>query len=134
MAASIERVRQRGRAAAVGAIDARAEVVRAIDDELRGVGRRGGADVGDEVRNREIDFVADRGNDRHGTRGDRARQRLVVERPEIFGRSAAASDDDDVDLGHARDRAQRAHQIDRRAVALHPRGPNDDPRRRDGAS
>ena len=56
--------------------------------------------------------------------------RFAVERLQILGRSAAASDDHDVDLRHPHDRAQRAHEIDRRVVALHPRGANDHAGRR----
>ena len=62
----------------------------------------------------------------HRTGRDGAGQRFVIERPEILGRSAAASDDDHVELRHARDGPQRAHQIERRAVALHAGGPDDD--------
>ena len=58
--------------------------------------------VGDEVGDRHVGLVADGRNHRHRARGDRARDDLLVERPEILDRSAAASDDDDVDAGHAR--------------------------------
>jgi hypothetical protein len=43
----------------LGAIDAGAEVVGAIDDDLGGVGGGRGADVGDEIGDGEVDFVAD---------------------------------------------------------------------------
>ena len=39
-----------------------------------------------------------------GDSGDRARDDLLVERPEVFDRAAAAADDDDVDARHAPDR------------------------------
>ena len=96
-----DRGRARGASSPRGAIDPRAEVIRAIDDELRGVRRRRRAHVRHEIRDREIHFVADGRNHRHGAGRNRAGERLVVERPEILGRSAAAADDHDVDVGHA---------------------------------
>ena len=44
-------------------------------------------------------LVADRRNDRHRRGRNRARDDLLVERPQILDRSAAAADDDDVDAG-----------------------------------
>ena len=50
-----------------------------------------------------------------GDTRDRARDDLLVERPEILNRAAAAADDDDVDAGHARDlREGRARSPARR--------------------
>ena len=72
------------------------------DHELRGRRRRRRAQVGHEVRDREIGFVADAGNDRHRRCGDRAGQHFFVERPQIFERAAAARDDHDVDAFDAR--------------------------------
>ena len=57
-----------------------------------------------------------------GDARDRARDDLLVERPEILDRSAAAADDDDVDAGHACDRRAAPRAISRRrALALHAR-------------
>ena len=42
--------------------------------------------------------------------------------------SAAPSDDDDIDVGHARNRRQTARDFDCRALALHARGPDDEMR------
>ena len=52
---------------------------------------------------------------------------FAVEGLQILGGSAAAADDHDVDLRHTHDRAQRPDEIDRRIVALHPGGADDDP-------
>ncbi len=59
-----------------------------------------------------------------GQRRDRPRHDLLVERPQVFDRSAAAPDDDDVDAFDAPDVAERAGDVGRGAVAL-------DARRRD---
>ena len=57
-----------------------------------------------------------------GAAGDRPRHDLLVERPQIFDRSAAAADDHDVD---ARRRGaicrSAARDVERRALALHAR-------------
>ena len=67
-----------------------AELVLGRDDDLGGGRRRRRAHVGDEVGNRHVGFVADRRDDRHRRPRDRARDDLLVERPEILDRSAAA--------------------------------------------
>ncbi|VWC42463.1 hypothetical protein BLA6860_07099 [Burkholderia lata] len=66
--------------------------------ELGRAGRRRRTQVGREVRDREIGFVPDAADDRQFARRDRARQRLVVERPQILDRAAAATDQQYVDL------------------------------------
>ena len=58
--------------------------------QLGRLGRRGRADVGNEVGNREIDLVANAGYQRQRVVDDRACQRLVVEAPQVFERTAAA--------------------------------------------
>ena len=60
--------------------------------------------------------------------GDRARELLVVERPEILHRAAAPPDDDDVDFGDAHYGRERADQIRGGAFALHLRRADDDTR------
>ena len=62
-----------------------------------GRGRRcGRAQIGDEIADRDIGFVADGGNQRDLRGRDGARDTFFVERPQIFERTAAARDDDDV--------------------------------------
>ena len=64
-----------------------------------------------------------------GERGDRARDDLLVERPEILDRSAAAADDDDVDAVDARrSLCSAARDLERRALALHARRTDDEVR------
>jgi hypothetical protein len=69
------------------------------DDQLGGVRRRGGADVGREVAQGDVDLVADRGDDGDRARSDGADEGFIVEGPEIFAGAAAAAEDDDVDAG-----------------------------------
>src|SRR5207302_10796910 len=84
----------RGCAQAVAkAIDAAAELVVPRDDKFRRRGRRWRTDIGDEVRDRDISFVADGRDHRHPRLNDRARDDLFVERPQILDRSTAAADD-----------------------------------------
>ena len=64
------------------------------------VGRRG-ADVGDQVEQRAVGLVADRGHDRGAGREHRPEQALVGERQQVLDRAAAAGDHDDVDVGVA---------------------------------
>ena len=86
----------------VQAIDAAAELVLRRDDEFRG--RRGcrRAEVGDEIGDRDVGLVSHRRDHRYRHACDRARHHFLVERPQIFDRSAAATDDDDI---HALDAA-----------------------------
>src|SRR5436309_22283 len=61
------------------------------------------------------------GNHRHRRRRDRARDDLLVERPEVFDRSAAAADDHDVDARDPADRTKRARNLAGGPVSLHTR-------------
>ena len=70
-----------------------------FSDDLGGGGRGGGAAVGDEVSDGEVSFVADGGDDGRRATGYGASDVFFVERPEIFERSAAAGEDDDVGPG-----------------------------------
>ena len=70
--------------------------------ERRGGGRRGRAHVGDEVADREVGLVAHARHDRQRRLEHRARDDLLVERPQVLDRAAAARDDQHVDLARAR--------------------------------
>ena len=61
-----------------------------------------------------------------GRRRDRARDDLLVERPEILDRPAAAPDDDDVDARHARDLRASARAISAAAPSPCTRAGADD--------
>lgn len=62
-------------------------------DEFGGTRGRGCAQVRDEICNREIDFVTDTCDDRHRHGAYQARNRLVIEGPEVFDGAASAGDD-----------------------------------------
>ena len=88
-------------------IDPAAEFIVARDDELRRRRRRRGTDVGDEIGDGHVALVTDRRDHRHRRSRDHPRDDFLVERPEVFDRSAATADDDHVDAWHASNRAQR---------------------------
>ena len=89
------------------------------DHHLPGVGRGGGATVGDQVDQRGVRLVADRGDHRGRARRHRPAQRLVAEREQVLHRAAAAGEHDDVDLGRGVQRPQRRADLDHRLGALH---------------
>src|ERR1043166_4872316 len=84
--------------------------------------RRGGTDIGHEIGDGEIDFVADGADDGDGAGEDCTGDHFFVECPEVFDRSAAAADDEQVDapecgLGQVYS-ADGVGDFRRRAVAL----------------
>ena len=81
--------------AAAGAAEAATNSVAIGDDQLRGRRRRRGTDVGGEVGQRDIDLVAHAAHDGHGVRDHRPHDPLVVERPQVLERAAAAGKDRD---------------------------------------
>ena len=94
------------------------------DERCRGRGSRR-AHVGGEIANREVGLVADARHDGNAGLEDRARHALFIEGPEILDRSAAARDDQHVDLAARACRADCARQIRRRSFALNHRGVED---------
>src|SRR5262245_51740960 len=107
-------------------IESRAEVVPSCDDHFGGCRWRRRAQIGDEIGNRDISFMSDRGNRRYWTARDRTRRDLLVECPQIFNRAATTPDDYYIDPGNLADRGHCAGYVDRRTFALHSRGTNDD--------
>jgi len=89
------------------------------DDEFGRSRGRGSAEVGNEVDDREIGFVADGGDYGDLGGGDGAGQRFVVERGEVFGGAATARDDDYVDIVVLIEVADAGGDLKRRGVALH---------------
>ena len=67
------------------------------NSQYRSRGGRCGTQVGDEIADRDVRFMPDRADDRNAAAMDGSRHRLLVESPQILKRSAAATDDDDVD-------------------------------------
>ena len=88
-------------------------------DELGGVGGRRRAHVGDEVEQRLVGFVPDRGDDGGAHRVHRADQRLVGEGEQVLDGAAAARDDDDVDVRVPLEPVERLHHLGGRPRALH---------------
>ena len=78
-------------------LDASLQIAHVGHDQLRRRARRRRAQVGDEIGNGEIDFVADRANDRNRRMKNRAGDDLFVELPQILDASAAARDDDQIE-------------------------------------
>ena len=55
------------------------------------------ANVGGQIGQRDVDFVADRRDDRNSRSRNRPHDRLLVERPQVFQTAAAARDDQAID-------------------------------------
>ena len=73
------------------------DFVLGLGDEFGGGGGRGCAEVGGEVGDGEVGFVADGGDDGELAGDDGAGDALGVEGGEVFKRAAAAGEDDEVD-------------------------------------
>ena len=92
------------------------------DDHSRGGRGSGGAEVGYEIGNGDVGFVADGGDDRDGRGGDGAGDGFFVEGPKIFERAAAAGDGYELrPVGCAEVFDAAANFVDG-ACALHLRG------------
>jgi hypothetical protein len=79
-----EAARGRGGEAPPGSFEGIEPAGRVRNRELGSRGRRRRAEVRDEVSDREIDLVADAGDERKRHAGNYARERLVVECPEVL--------------------------------------------------
>ena len=89
-------------------------------DTLGRFARRERPDVGDQVGERDVDFVADGGDGRNPRRGDRPHDGFFVERPQVFQAAAAAADDEHIGRGLSRfASADAGDDFRRRTVALH---------------
>ena len=86
---------------------------------FRGGGRCRRAQVGGEIGDGEIDFVADRADHGDRARADRARHGFVVERPQVFERAAAAREQERIVAPCGRRGLQRLDDRRRRFFALH---------------
>ena len=89
--------RERGHQRAAAVLDGGGEIRLARHDECGRCARRWRARIGDRSAIVDVDLVPDRRYDRHPARRDRARDDLVVERPEVLDRAPAPADDHDVD-------------------------------------
>ena len=87
--------------------------------QLRRVRRRRRPCIGNKIGDRHVGLMPDGGDDRNVGGINRARHALIVERPQIFNRPAAAPRDDEVgDLPFVCV-AQRACDLRRRLCSLH---------------
>ena len=97
---------------------------------LGGRGRRRRAHVGGEVDQRRVGLVADRRDERDRALGRGAHHHLLVERPQILDRAAAARDDQQVGPRHRAAGWQRVEAADRgrdlvgAGLALHRHRPD----------
>jgi len=105
-----------------------------VFDERLVVERR--REVGGEVDQGHVGFVADRGNHRHRAGQDGPGQRFIVERPQILERAAAARDDDQIGprhrarFGHCVETMNRRGDLGCRRIALHTDWPHQDATRK----
>ena len=67
-------------------------------EALGGIGGSGGAQVGDEIGEGFVDFVADAGDDGQATSGDGAHEEFVVKDSEVIGAAATSKDNDGVEV------------------------------------
>lgn len=86
-----------------------------------------GPDVGNEVANRDIDFVADRRDNGHRAGRNRAGKCFVVKRPQILSRSTATPHDNDVDVRLLLQAQECFEQARRRGLALDKSGGQENP-------
>jgi len=94
-------------------------------DQCRGGRGCRRARVGHEIADREVRLVSHAGHDGQHRFEHGARERGLVERPEIFQRPAAAADDQQLDLGAPVGGADGRSQLVRRARPLHGGGVDD---------
>ena len=88
-------------------------------DELAGGRRSRGADVRCEIAERRVLLVPDGRDDGDRAVGDGSDDALVAEGEEVLEAAAAAGEDDHVDVRVLAERADRGHDLGRRARALH---------------
>ena len=108
------------------AIQTPVEVLHALGDLMLRLGDQlgrgrgcGSAQVSDKVGDGEVGLVAHGGNHGETARGDRARHPLGVEGGQIFERSAAAREDDQIGQARGVDHLDRGFDLGRRLLALH---------------
>ena len=96
--AGLEKLKEAGAfEAGIEAGEVVGDAVLGLGDELGGGRWRGRAEVGDEIGDGEVGFVADGGDHGNLGGGDGAGDALGVKGGQVFKRAPAAGDDDDVD-------------------------------------
>ena len=99
-----------------------------------GGGRRGRAQVGSKVGQRDVGFVADAADDGDGARGNGADEVGVVVRPQVFEAAAAANEQQRVAFRAAVGGLDLPDELRRRLFALDERGIDDDANQRVAAA
>lgn len=109
--------------------EARGELVRLLLQRVpvrrkshRSLRRGGSALVGDQFGDRGVGLVPDGGDDRERASVDRLRHDALVERPQIFDRTAAAREEDGVELKSLAELVQvgdRVGDVRRGSIPLH---------------
>ena len=94
------------------------DFVLGLGDELGGSGGRGGAEVGGEVGDGEVGFVADGGDNGKFAGDDGAGNTLGVEGGEVFEGAAAAGEDDEVDKSGSIEFGESGFNLGWRGIAL----------------
>ena len=74
----------------------RTQIVLVGRDKLCCIRRRRRAHIGNEIGNRHVRLMPDRAHNRNRGRKNRPRHALVVKRPKVLHRAAAAACDDDI--------------------------------------
>ena len=82
-------------------LEAAGELLLRLNDEFGSCRRCGCTQVGDEIADGEIGFVADRGDHRNLRRGDGAGECFIVKSEEVLERATTAGDDNHVDAAQA---------------------------------
>ena len=103
------------------AVEVHGDLAAVGDGKLPGLAGREGPPVGGEVGQGDVDLVADGRDDGQAGAGDGPRHDLLVERPEILGRPAAARDDDQVGVRHPVGQDDRGGDLGAGPRPLHPR-------------
>ena len=94
------------------------DFVLGLGDELGGGRGSGSAKVGGEVGDGEVGFVADGGDDGEWRGGDGSGNALGIEGGQIFQRSTAAGEDNDVDEVGGRERGDGGFDFSGGLIAL----------------
>ncbi len=97
------------------------QVIAGRHHQLSGGGRRRGPQIGDEIRDGYVGFVADCGNYGNRAGGDSSRHPFLVECPEILQRTSATRQDHQLRPPRLAEKLETAAYLFHRALALHQR-------------
>ena len=124
LAVAADHAGDRARERRLGLLQALAELAHRRDDHLGRRSRGWSANVGHEIGDRVVDFVAYGRDDRNRRAMDCAGDDFLIERPQVFERAAAAADDYYFGAAVAIQVLDRVRDIGRRSRPLNPGGPD----------